>query len=385
MKYDYIIIGGGIAGCSVAFHLSKVSKNILLVDRNSTVGSGASGAAGAFLSPLLGKNNPLKILVSKALKYSVEFYKQNTSEYISNDGIVRIPKDEIDDKKFQGYIPYLDFDYEKKEDGYFFDIGSKVNSAKACEVLAQDVEKKFNMEVNTIEYKDDTWILNNDLQTTNLILTTGADITLINHEDYFNIRPVWGQRIDIETSTQVKHNYHKNCSISSSQEISNDKYQVTIGATHNIYNCDHKVCSYCLKIPNISDRRRFTCDNASIQEDTEKLLKSSKQIMELKDIKVLNTKIGARASSVDYLPMVGELINSEQTLEKYPYIKKGSKVPTKDFVRYKNLYVLNGVGGRGFVLSPYLAKQLVDNILEDKEIDENITTNRLFQRWARRL
>jgi glycine/D-amino acid oxidase-like deaminating enzyme len=355
-----------------------------LVDRNTGVGAGASGAAGAFLSPLLGKSNNFKTLVANALKYSVDFYKQNAKEFIINKGIIRLSKDKLDDDKFTSYIPFFDFEYEKKEGGYFFDIGSKVNSVKICEILSKDVEKKFNFEVDTIEFKDDTWILNDTLKTKNLILATGADISLID-EDYFKIRPVWGQRIDIQTSTKVYYNYHKVCSISSSQKLPNDKYLVTIGATHNIYNCDHKVCSYCLKIPNISDKSRFTCNNDSIQEDTKKLLILAKNILDLKDTKVLNTKIGARASSIDYLPIVGELIDSKKTLLEYPYIKKGSKVPYKDFVRYDNLYILNGVGGRGFVLSPFLAKQLVDTIILKKEVDQNITTNRLFQRWARRL
>ena len=51
--YDYVIIGGGIAGSSTAHFLSKYSNSILLVDRNCDIAQGASGAAGAFLSPLL--------------------------------------------------------------------------------------------------------------------------------------------------------------------------------------------------------------------------------------------------------------------------------------------------------------------------------------------
>ena len=384
MKYDFIIIGAGIAGCSTAYHLSKEFDNILLVDRNSYAAAAASGAAGAFLSPLLGKSNELKSLVAQALEYSVEFYKQNTKEFITNKGIVRIPKNEMDDKKFQEYIPHLEFLYEKKGDGYFFDIGSRVDSINVCEVLSKDINKKFNLDIKKMEFKDDTWILNDSLQTKNVILTTGADITLLD-EDYFKIRPVWGQKIDVETSTQVKNNFHKVCSISASHALPNGNHQVTIGATHNVYNCDHKVCSYCLKIPNISDKPRYTCNSEFVQKDTEKLLNLANDIINLKDVKVLNTRIGARASSGDYFPMVGALINSKETLIKYPYIKKGSKVPEKDFITYKNLFVLNGVGGRGFVLSPYLAKQLVDFIVSGKEIDKNITTHRLFKRWARRL
>ena len=384
MKYDFIIVGAGIAGCSVAHNLSKEFKNILLIDRNSEVAAGASGAAGAFLSPLLGKPNKLKDLVTDALKYSVNFYKQNAKELIINKGVLRLSKNKQDEEKFKEYIPYFDFEYQLKEDGYFFNIGSKVDSIEMCKYLSKDVEKRFNYEVEKKEYKNGIWILNDNLEAKNLILTTGADISLVD-EDYFKIRPVWGQRIDITTTTNVPYNYHKECSISSSIKFDENKYQVSIGATHHRFDCDHKVCSYCLKIPNISDKPRFTCDNNISNSNTEKLLELSKDILDLKDVEVLNIKIGARASSVDYFPMLGEIIHSEQTLLKYPYIKKGAKVPSKDYILYKNLYVLNGVGGRGFVLSPFLAKQLVDHIISKKQIDNDIATNRLFKRWARKL
>ena len=49
-----------------------------------------------------------------------------------------------------------------------------------------------------------------------------------------------------------------------------------------------------------------------------------------------------------------------------------------------NLYVINGVGGRGFVLSPYLANELVEHIINNKEIEDNLTTHRLFKRWAKK-
>lgn len=51
-SYKYVIVGAGIAGCSTAYFLSKYSDSILLIDRNCSLAQGASGAAGAFLSPL---------------------------------------------------------------------------------------------------------------------------------------------------------------------------------------------------------------------------------------------------------------------------------------------------------------------------------------------
>ena len=46
--------------------------------------------------------------------------------------------------------------------------------------------------------------------------------------------------------------------------------------------------------------------------------------------------------------------------------------------------MINGVGGRGFVLSPYLANELVEHIINNKEIEDNLTTHRLFKRWAKK-
>ena len=36
-EFDYIIIGAGIAGCCIAYFLSKYSKSILLIDKNEKV------------------------------------------------------------------------------------------------------------------------------------------------------------------------------------------------------------------------------------------------------------------------------------------------------------------------------------------------------------
>lgn len=75
-EFDYVIVGAGIAGCSLAHFLSKYSKSVLLIDKNEDVAFGASGAAGAFLSPLLGKPNKFKDLVTNALSFSMNYYKK---------------------------------------------------------------------------------------------------------------------------------------------------------------------------------------------------------------------------------------------------------------------------------------------------------------------
>lgn len=360
-QYDFIIIGAGIAGCSVAYELKKHTDSILLIDRNSDVAQGASGAAGAFLSPLLGKPNLFKNLVTKSLKYSTSFYQKNAPCFIENCGTIRIPKDKKDEEKFQEYIPHMDFEYEQKEGGYFFKIGSVVDTYNTCKILIKDIETLFDFEVKELKYQDDIWKVGDSLEAKNLIITTGAYTELYN-EEYFSIRAVWGQRIDINTTTCIDKNYHKECSVSKSTLLPNGLNKVSIGATHH----------------------RFVLDKKIDNNDTDTLLERANDIIQLDDVEVVDCFAGARASSVDYFPMVGNLIDSKKTLEEFPYLKNGTHVEEKRFTRYNNFYVLNGVGGRGFVLSPYLAKQLVENIFEDKKIDDEIIPDRLFKRWVKK-
>lgn len=363
-SYDYIIVGAGICGCSVAYELQKYSKNVLLVDKYENVSMGASGAAGAFLSPLLGKPNEFKNLITKALTYSTDFYKSHTPKTIDNCGTIRIPKDDADELKFQSYIPFMDFPFEKdmRSGGYLFPIGSVVNSFETCSILSDKTEKLLNYEVNSIESINDNWILNNEIATKNLILTTGANLKLLD-EKYLGIRPIWGQRIDVETSSCITINYHKECSISRTIKNSGNSYKCSIGATHH----------------------RFVEEKETNNTDTEELLLKASNIIALEDIKVIEMFGGARSSSPDYFPIVGELIDSKKTIAEFPYLKNGTNVNPSRFLKHTNLYILNGVGGRGFVLAPYLANKLVGFLLDNHQvIDESIKPDRLFKRWVKK-
>ncbi|RXJ85491.1 FAD-dependent oxidoreductase [Arcobacter cloacae] len=382
-EFENIIIGAGIAGCSLAHFLKKYKDSILLIDKNEDVAFGASGAAGAFLSPLLGKPNAFKDLVTKALNFSIEYYKNYFYENLTNCGTCRIPKNKEDEDKFQTYIPYMDFEYKKFEDGYFFPIGSVVNPYEICKKLSKDVQKLFNYEVTKIEKEDDFWIINEEYKTKKLFLTTGADISLID-EEYFDIRAVWGQKIDIITSSNVEVNYHKECSLSKAKEIEKNRFLVSVGATHNRFDKNMDKTSYNLKLSNINNLQHNEETKNIMKNDVDKLLKKANDIKKLENIEVIDIKIGARASSVDYFPMVGKLVDSKKSIEKYPHIKNGTHIKNENLIMIDNLFVLNGVGGRGFVLSLYLANKLVENIVNNKELDENLTNYRLFSKWAKK-
>lgn len=384
-EFEYVIVGAGIAGCSLAHFFTKYSDSVLLIDRNEDVAFGASGAAGAFLSPLLGKPNLFKNLITQALNFSVNYYKNNFPNELTNCGTCRIPKNEEDEEKFKSYIPFMDFEYEKYENGYLFPIGSVVNPYEICDLLAKNTQKLFNYDVINIEKFEDNWLINREIKAKKLFLATGADISLIK-EKYFDLRAVWGQKIDILTSSKVDVNYHKECSVSQSKEIRNNKYLTSIGATHNRFeNQDMSKTSYNIKLANINKLKHDDYSKSIMSSDVNKLLQLANDIKKLDDVEVFDIKIGARASSIDYFPIVGKLVDSEKSFEKFPHIKNGTHIKNENLDMIDNLYVLNGVGGRGFVLSLFLANLLVENVINQKELNNEIQTYRLFTRWAKKL
>jgi len=190
-SYEYIIIGAGISGCSVAYELNKYTDSILLIDKNNIKGSGASGAAGAFLSPLLGKPNKFKDLVSDALIYSTKFYKNKFAKLIDNCGTTRIPKNKIDEEKFNSYVPFINFDFIKDNKGYYFPDASIVNGYGLCFEMTKEIKKLLNYEVNSIKFIDGMWYVDDKYITNNLILSTGSVNNLID-EFYIKIKSVWG-------------------------------------------------------------------------------------------------------------------------------------------------------------------------------------------------
>ena len=53
-------------------------------------------------------------------------------------------------------------------------------------------------------------------------------------------------------------------------------------------------------------------------------------------------------------------------------------------MKLKNLYICNGLGGRGFVFAPLMGKILADLVVESKPIDKRVNSDRLFLKWCRK-
>ena len=369
--FDSIIIGGGISGCTIAYYLQKAGQNVAIVEKDKIL-SGGSGAAGAFISPMIGKPNPYNRFVNDSFDFCVDFYNQNIPDAFYQSGILRLPKNEKDYQKFLEWKEYItkEYIYKSKDEldflsddtskygGYLFRDGGVVDVRKVASYFIKDIKVFEGFVVNDLAQKDGIWSLNGRLKAKNIILAIGGYKSIIDIP-YPTIRTIYGFRQDIKTDAQIPYSIHKDHSISFTQNGIG-----AIGATHQ-----REVEFDGVDVPDIKDDR---------------LLKKYKKIVKCTKVEAVKTYCGIRSVSVDYFPILGNVIDAKKTLTKYPYIKTGSKVPPKLCIRYPNLYIHSGFGARAYVITPYSAKILSDFIVDKKPIQSEIEISRLFYRWARK-
>lgn len=367
--YDFAIIGAGINGSFMAYRLHKAGKRVLLLDPKGIGGSG-SQAAGAFLSPKVGKGGYLKSLVNTAYQEAILFYQKHASDFFTQQGLLHYPQTQEEAEtlfplyKKHSDIPFdqpdesltdLLVDKELAHEGLFFKDAGIIDPLKLCRYLTQDIAF-LNQMVEHIEFHDNHWSVD-DQKAEHVILATGGFEFF--HEAYITLRPVWGERIEIESDIKIPTNYHKKISISATEK----QGRCVIGATHEQHITE----------------KELSLDAAN------KLITQAKSMIGFEKSNIIDHRGGVRAGSFDYIPLLGDLVDSKEMLKCYPALLNGAQPKDVDWHTYKHLSIINGVGGRGFVLAPYLSRLLCESLLEGKDIPQELLTYRLFNRWVKRL
>jgi len=378
--YDTIIIGAGIAGCCSAYTLQQKGQKVLLLDRSGVAASGGSGAAGAFVSPKIGKGSALQTLTNEAFHFAKDFYLKHFPKYFHQTGVIRIPKDVEDAGKFSTYEAFNDSKYrwvnqeelktfgiKNSENSFMFEEAGVCDAPEMCAAILEQVEFQ-QMDVGNLEWDGKYWrVLGKQgvlrqaqepvaepVEAKNIVLATGYQNELFDMR-YMGVKGTWGSRGDYESTLKLEVSMHKSISVSA-----NVNGIIKIGATH-------------VK----SKEPCMVCDGEPLKE----LFESASQMVDTSDFVLKETFCGMRSGSKDYFPLVGSVIDVPFMFENYPAITRGAK-PTLKMM--DNLYVCNGLGGRGFVFAPLMAKMLAEHIVEGKEIDSRVNPDRLFLKWCRK-
>jgi len=356
--FDAIVIGGGIAGATVAYQLKDRGMDILLIDK-SDMSNSSSMAAGAFLSPKISKPSPYKEYLNRSFNFTTNFYKRYFKDEFLQCGLLKYPLNDKDERKVRSYEEFIDdIDYQRIESRYYFKDAGIILPESLLPKMISGIKFLKNYHISSIRYAD-SWMV--DGFKSKYLIFANSNIDRYFDLAYIKLKSIGGYRYKtrFEAMKTIKHNLHKDISISAHL----DGYNI-IGATHIKESLDL---------------------NLAAKNDSYKLLERAKEFIEVKDIEVLEFATGDRVSTYDYFPIVGRVVDQNKTLQRYPYIKKGSKVPSSSYIYHKDLFLHTALSSRGFVTAPYNAKLIADLILKDKDIDDILSTVRLFKRWARKI
>jgi glycine/D-amino acid oxidase-like deaminating enzyme len=128
--------------------------------------------------------------------------------------------------------------------------------------------------------------------------------------------------------------------------------------------------------------KRDCPDCSENEEEALSLVEKAREIGNVYDFEFEDVKGGFRAASIDYFPVVGKIINAKKTLLNDEKIVKGD-LP-REIVFEEGLYIVNGMGARGFSNAVVCARTLRDFVLKNEKIPEYLDTKRLFVKWARK-
>ncbi|MDO9054932.1 MAG: FAD-binding oxidoreductase [Sulfuricurvum sp.] len=370
--YDVIIIGAGVNGCCSAYTLAQAGINVALIDQDG-IASGGSGAAGAFISPKISKAGELKEIMSEAHAEALEFYTTNFPSFTLVKPLLHVANTPEEGEKVESFkhethlkhsnIPHkiqtLLSDEALNSASIYFDIGAVVDAQGVCSAMAEGIDF-YPLKVEKLIHTNGVWQVA-ELRAKHLVLSIGAYPKLL-PIDYVGLRGIWGHRIDIETATHIPCILHHHVSISPTTK----EGIVAIGATHNVHYSP------------------FSGEPYDVEEGRKALLDKASKTLKLNNINIVKDYTGLRSGSNDYLPMLGSLVNAEATLVKHPHMRYGQSVDPSEYIYYPNVTMINGSGGYGFVLAPYLAARLKEYIVDGKTMAPMLSPSRFFSRWVKR-
>ncbi|RUM44902.1 MAG: hypothetical protein DSY46_04380 [Hydrogenimonas sp.] len=364
--YDTIVVGVGIAGISTAYWLKEAGQRVLLIDKEGLL-AGASGAAGAFLSPRLGKGGALQRITNEAYRFAIDFYAKSVPEALFQKGLVRIPKDEGDAKKFETYRKHCDIAYrwcDSKDfsfitptamqyGAFYFEHSAFVDPMTVAKALTASIETEWGIDAKPL-YQEGYWYVG-EYRAKHIVLATGADKPPVDMP-YITIGGVWGERVDVKTSADIPVTLHQKLSVSA-----NIDGIVRIGATH------------------------VRNDPRSELERVNQLIDDAIALVPaLKDCQMVRIYAGHRSAVNDHFPIVGAVADTEQAKATLKVPSKSIKPESDAIPHLPNCYMIGAFGGRGFVFAPLMGKIMADKIINNQPVDASISLDRYLLRYLKR-
>ncbi len=361
MIYDIAIIGGGVAGCSVAYHAHRQGYSAIIIEAGQGLASAASGNPVGLIKPMLDINDSKFFQFHKnAFEYFLQLWPQLNIPAMFQ-GIAQLPIDEADVLRIQrrataahnptGWAEWQSATLLSKylgtachSDGIWFPNALAIDPVRYCHALARDMPVLSQAQVTAWERINDNWVViiaqrariqanaNLDpqadglrmtseiIKAKNVIVCAGVEALGLPALTHLPIRPRRGQLTYLAENSSLQLNRPVTFGHYLAPAING---QTIIGATYT-----H--CAWNADITLSEDEHQR---NLNAYTELQKLLPNLPSTVTL-----TGGRAAIRATTPQQLPIYGPILNQP------------------------NAYYLTGLGSRGLMTAPYVANELFKSI-----------------------
>ncbi|KTD75066.1 bifunctional tRNA (5-methylaminomethyl-2-thiouridine)(34)-methyltransferase MnmD/FAD-dependent 5-carboxymethylaminomethyl-2-thiouridine(34) oxidoreductase MnmC [Legionella waltersii] len=357
-----LIIGAGLAGCFVANSLAKRDWKVTVLEKQQSLALGGSGNQQAVIFPKLSAyKSPFTQFMLYSFLFANRYYKQllKTNPIGKLTGTLLLDYNEKERAAHLSLVDWLSYYPELGElvssiraselagvtipcSGLYIPMSGWINSPELCHLLTdnKNIQLLYGEEVNSINYMNGNWHVNGR-ESPVLILANGHEGSCFQQTNYLPIKSIGGQMTMIKESTASK-----NLKI----PICGDGHVLP-----SYKGCHHVGATY-----------HLTANKAHLSDEDDVLnqlrLKHLSEQTTWSDA-LVSSWAGVRATSPDYLPIVGAVAKENEFLHTFATLKSNSKrwIP-KLGPYYQDLYICSAFGSRGLTTVPLAAEWLASMI-----------------------
>ncbi|NVJ98307.1 MAG: tRNA (5-methylaminomethyl-2-thiouridine)(34)-methyltransferase MnmD [Alphaproteobacteria bacterium] len=346
------VIGAGIAGTSVAAALRRRGHTAILISdqKHKT----ASNVPAAILAPrFMLESGPVADFFAAAYTYSC-CYPGYDNAWAEMPGIRMLPKNEKDNERLTNIADELvwsDDWLQTKETGFNLPRGGSISTHTALETIAKGIECK-SMAVTRLEQTESGWRLHDEngayVDAAAVVVAAGIDTISLLRDDCPELRPNRGQ-VECLSTPYPEGLEPMSLAFGGYVTAETDGLR-TIGSTF--------------------DRLAETSagDHEPVVAGRMHILGALNDIcgLQLEDKDVDRSWAGVRATTADHLPFAGPVCDTVKAESQYAPLSKDAKtcgLGAPDI--HRGLYMLAGLGSKGFQYGPLLAEYLAAQICGD--------------------
>lgn len=339
-KQPLLIVGFGVSGLCLAKHLQENNIPFHIVSDTSQK---ASKVAGGLLNPISLKRLKPVWKLEEFYPYALQFYRKTLSKYVDFIPLMRVFSSiEEQNAWFEGMdtkrlAPYLSPKLTTEIFGVHsnFQLGEVLHSAvvhlKNCLTnLKKELQQEGIFSNGTFAYNElkisEENIIYKDKSYTHVIFAEGFGVL---QNPYFNWLPIYGNQGEY---IHVKFQHKEKL------PIIKGKHFLIPTSTEGIYKFG-------------ATYNRSLTENVTTREAKEMLEEDLKKMLCI-PFQVVHQEAGIRPTTKDRHPVLG--LHPE----------------------HNKLAILNGMGSRGVVCAPLLAKQLLDLMFENKPVFKEVGIQR---------